>query len=703
MKNNQVIIVGLIYIFALLLSSFFGFPSADFSWSLLKLPLLIYGSLGVICAFILPRLWRTGPRTFFWFILPLIALLATLFLQFRYPQPAVNDISKYVSEFQGNFVTITGKIINNPSLNSQNKVRFLLQVNQVKNLTATVFGKLYVTVPILQGTGLTPGQNITITGSLYEPPTNLNPGGFDFKKYLAKQGIFAGLKGVKITEYGEQKWGFYQLRQRIVKAQIRFLSSPVGPLVSSIVLGGKAVDLPTDIKDNFIQVGLAHILAASGFQIALLLGVLIKLISGFSDRNKLILGAILIIFYVTLTGVQPSIIRAAIMGFGALIGMVTDRKVKRFSFLILTAFMLLIINPLWVFDLSFQLSFLATLGLLTTVDPIVNKLDFLPPTIANLIAIPLAANIWCLPLLIYVFKSVSLYSILINIIISPLIEIISLIGMLSAVLALIFPLLGSLIAVVLYYPTLLLIFLANFSVTLPYSYLAIGQISLFQLIIIYAIIILLWLNHLCAKKWYLFTIFLISLIAIPLIYNNFNLTQVTVLAAQNEPIIVIQNQGKFALISNDNPQNQKYIIQPFLAQQGINNLDIKINLENITQTQFTLNSDVNIAIFDNYLQLNIKDQTWLLFDKHLTNNTDLLLPKNTNPQVILWSGNTALKWLNLAKPQVAIASTNYLPDSVKQTLEKANLKLYITGKDGAIQWREKQGFNTILELANENF
>jgi competence protein ComEC len=693
MAHITVTIFGLVYIFALLLSGVFGFPTSDFSWSSLTLPVLFYGSLGLIIALILPRFWRTGP-SFLGIILPFIAIFATLFLQFRYPQPEMNDISNFVSQFQGELTTVTGKIINNPTLNSQDKVRFLLQVNKVKNLTANISGKLYVTVPLLQGTGLSSGQNLTLTGRLYAPQANLNPGGFDFREYLAKQGVFAGLKGFQVNEYGPQKWGFWKLRQRIVKAQVRFLSSPVGPLVSSIVLGGKAVDLPSDIRDNFIAIGLAHALAASGFQVALLLGVLLHLINGFSEKNKLILGTVVIIFYVSLTGVQPSVIRAAIMGFGALIGMVTERKVRPFGFLVLTALILLFINPLWIFDLSFQFSFLATLGLIVTVKPIVNKLDFLPPTISNLIAIPVAATIWCLPLCIYIFKSISLYSIFVNILVTPLVAGISLMGMLSAFFALIFPFFGSMIAAILYYPTYFLIAIVQFFVNLPYSYLAIGQLSLIQLIIIYTVIILVWLNNLAAKQWHLFAIFIIGLIAIPIIYNNLNLTQVTVLASQNEPIIVIQNQGKFALINKENPNNEKYIVKPFLAQQGINNLDVRVNLKDITNRKFSLNKDVNITIFNNYLQLDIKEQKWFLFDQNLTHNKNLPLGKNSSPDVILWSGNTDFDWLNIGRSKVAIASTNTLNNSVKQTLEKANIKLYITGENGAIQWTQTKGFYT---------
>jgi competence protein ComEC len=701
MLHINVVIVSLTYILALLLSSFFGIPSSNFSWSLLKLPILIYFGLALINALFLHRFWRTAPRTFLGLILPFIAILASLWLQLRYPQPSVNDIGKFVEQFQGDLVTITGKVINNPSLNSQNNIRFLVQVNQVKNLIENLSGKLYVTVPILQGTGLSPGQNVTVTGSLYAPQINLNPEGFDFQKYLARQGIYAGLKGVQINEYGGQRWGFWKLRQRIVRAQVRFLSSPIGPVVSSMVLGRRAVDLPRDIQDIFMMAGLAHILAASGFHVALLLGVLLFFIKNFSEQNKLIIGAIILVFYIFLTGGQPSVLRASIMGFGALIGMVTGRKVRRLSFLILTAFILLLINPLWIFELSFQFSFLATFGLIVTLEPIVKRLDFLPLNIANLIAIPVAATVWCLPLSIYVFKSISLYSILINILVTPLVIFISLIGMLSAGLALIFPLLGSLVASVIYYPTAFLITVVEFFVNLPYSYVAIAQISLLQLIIIYSILLITYFNSFLAKKWYLGAIFIISLVTIPFIYNNLTLTQVTILASQNEPIIIIQDRGKFALITNDNPSNDKYIIKPFLAQQGINNLDSNINLNKVKNRKFVLNEQLAITVSEKEVELDIHNQKWLLFERELSDH-DLKRIKNIFPDVVLWSGNRNVDQINMIAPKTAIALAPHLNENLKQQLAQTKIELYITGQDGAIQWTPKQGFTTMSQIAENS-
>ncbi len=217
----------------------------------------------------------------------------------------------------------------------------------------------------------------------------------------------------------------------------------MGQLVSSMILGSKAVDLPLDIRDSFVQTGLAHVLAASGFQVSLLLGIVLKLTNRLASRSQLVIGLGVLLTYLGLTGLQASIIRATLMGISVLIAMLTDNKVNSLGSLLLAATIILIFNPLWIRDVGFQLSFLATFGLIVTLPTLQTKLTWLPPTIATAIAIPVAASIWVLPLLAYVFHSLLFIVCPVNIVTTPLVTIMMLGGMISAVLALIMPILGT--------------------------------------------------------------------------------------------------------------------------------------------------------------------------------------------------------------------------------------------------------------------
>ncbi|EDX71948.1 hypothetical protein MC7420_5092 [Coleofasciculus chthonoplastes PCC 7420] len=273
------------YILALLSTAVVGLPTRTVTWQEYSLLILSVIGIGIICAIAFPRIWRTGPRPRLWLTASLIAVIALLYVQLRLPQPESNDISQFVSSSaQGQVVTIQGNVETVPRLTRSQKGQFWLEATQLTELesnenrgttTRGVTGKLYVTVPLLQSTGLFPGQTISVTGVLYKPKPAANPGGFDFATYLTKEGAFAGLSGRQVSfpdENQESTWGWWMLRQRIIHAQVRQLGSPTGLLLSSIVLGRKAVDLPYDIRDLFIQTGFAHVLAASGFHVSLILG-----------------------------------------------------------------------------------------------------------------------------------------------------------------------------------------------------------------------------------------------------------------------------------------------------------------------------------------------------------------------------------------------------------------------------------------------
>jgi len=478
----------------------------------------------------LPSWWQVGTKPGVWLAAGAIGLLATIYFQVRLPQLAPNDISKFVageSRNQQQIVTVYGKVTSTPHLTRSRRTQFLLEVTQLDEVkqrqgSISVTGKLYVTVPLLQATNIYPGQAISVIGSLYKPKPATAPGGFDFQAYLAKDGIFAGLKGSQVNSLEEQtklKWGWWAIRQRIIRSQMRWLGNPEGPLVSAIVLGHQAVNLPHNIQDQFVQVGLAHAIVASGFKVSLILGLVLAVTRRLSLKVKFGLGTAALVMYVALTGFHPPVLRAGVMGFGALIALVMQRKRKPLATLLGAATLLLVINPLCIWDLGFELSFLATLGLMVTVPPLIKWLDWLPPALASLVAVPIAAYLWTLPLLLHVFNVVAPYSIIVNILTIPLLSVISIGGILSAFAALVWPLAGSTMAWLLYYPTHLLILLVQFFCQLPGNSVTVSTISALQLSALYGLICLVWLQSWWQRRWWLAGFMAIALLSIPVLYS----------------------------------------------------------------------------------------------------------------------------------------------------------------------------------------
>ncbi|MCW5317822.1 DUF4131 domain-containing protein [Nostoc sp. KVJ3] len=714
---------------------------------------------------VVPNTWQTNSHPRIWLAAGLVGLLATLYFQWRVPQPGVKDISQFVppgnSNNQEQLVIVRGEVASNPRLTRSQRGQFWLEVTQldeVKNdqgsagVSKGVTGKLYVTVPILQTTGLYSSQQIAVTGVLYKPKAASNPGGFDFQKFLKQEGTFAGLIGRQINILDQEpKWGWWQIRERIVRSQVRWLGIPEGPLVSAMVLGSKAVDLPYDIRDLFVQAGLAHALAASGFQTSLILSVILQLTRRAKKATQFTLGFLALIIFLSLTGFQPAVLRAVIMGFAALVGLLLKRKVKQFGSLLLAATLLLVFNPLWIWDLGFQLSFLATLGLVVTVPALVNRLAWLPPAIASLIAVPLAATLWTLPVQLFVFGVVPSYSLLLNIISTPLISIISIGGIISAIAALIWTQAGSFLAAVLHYPTDWLIKLVEFFSNLPGNSVAVGSISTWQLLAIYMLITLVWLVPWWQKRWWVANVIGIGLVFIPLWHSTNTLFRITVLESGTEPIIVVQDRGTVTVINSGDEGTGRFTILPFLQQQGVNQINWAIAtdfqgnesnawLELLQRLpiknfyEYSPNAESSIAtqaiqqelqkyqgfyqpmavgqavktgsivaqlINDQLpiLQLQILDQNWLLVGNVKSKEVQQLVKSGslTRPQV-LWCAPQSLKDLVIAlQPQVAIASSANFDPKVLSELNQSQTKLFFTGRDGAIQWTPDGQFEAFIE------
>jgi competence protein ComEC len=743
MTRTNWIIIGLAYIIGLLSTNLIIDSTSGLVLKRLVILSVILLTLAVVMAIAqrTQRVISSKIKARVCFLACIVAIFAVVYFQLRIPQPQYNDISYQISKSDRILVNVTGTVLNELRLNENQRLKFWLKVAQIDG--KTVSGKLYATLPLLQGTGIYPGQQLSLTGFLYLPPPATNANGFDFKQYLARQGIFAGIQGTKAqVEHKELAWGWWKLRQRIVRSHLQGLGSPVGQLVSSIVLGSKAVDLPRDIRDRFIAVGLAHVLAASGFQTSLLLGLILKLTERIAAKSRLAIGIGTLIIYLGLTGIQASVLRACLMGIAVLLAVTMETKVKPLGSLFLAAVIILLFDPLLINDLGFQLSFLATLGLIVTLPKLQAKLDWLPITIASLVAVPLAASIWVLPLLCYEFNTLATYSIVVNILCTPLITIISLGGMISAMAALIIPAAGSAIASCLFYPTTFLIGIAEFCSSLPGSTWAVGQIPLGMLLATYGLFILIWLSKWWQRRWWLGLILPIVVIISTAIYNSAQV-QIAILATQQSPIIVIQDQSKVILINSGQNNQAKYNLLPFLAQQGINTIDYGLAYDNSSNSstewlaisqrvrtkaifaseshnlpaiktalngtfpeimtksaRLTMDKDLNL------INIQIADYSWLIIGKAA--NTDNVNQKieayikqhhlASQQLVILFSGNIASRWLELLEPKMAIASNDQITHDTKQIIQQKQIEFHNTAVESIIRWTPDQG---IIQAHNQ--
>jgi competence protein ComEC len=243
-----------------------------------------------------------------------------------------------------------------------------------------------------------------------------------------------------------------------------------------------------------------------------------------------------------LAGAQPAVLRAVIMGFAGLIGLALERKIHPLGSLLVAATGLLLWNPLWISDLGFELSMLATLGLLVTAKPLSDWLDRLPSPIASAIAVPLAAYLWTIPLQLNAFGVVSPYSIPANLITTPLISLLSLGGMVSALAALVHPLLGSWTALGLHYPTIALLKVVEFFCQLPGNSIALGTLPLGWMLLLYGLLVLVtWHSGVRRYGWGV----AIGAITLVLVWQLHQSTlQVTALVTAPQPVVAIPKRWR---------------------------------------------------------------------------------------------------------------------------------------------------------------
>ena len=209
-------------------------------------------------------------------------------------------------------------------------------------------------------------------------------------------------------------------------------------LLAGIVFGAKE-QFPDDFLASLRNTGVMHIVAASGMNIAFVAGGCVFVFGRILRRQyAIILASIGVVFYVFMVGMQPSIIRAGIMGLLAFGAVLTGRQQFAFWAVLVSGYGMLVYQPGYLFDLGFQLSFMATLGIicLQPIVPFPKKLFF------EVLSTTLSAQIATVPLLLSMFGTVGMYSLLVNMLILWIIPIVMILGTAGAIVGLISTVVG---------------------------------------------------------------------------------------------------------------------------------------------------------------------------------------------------------------------------------------------------------------------
>ncbi len=271
------------------------------------------------------------------------------------------------------------------------------------------------------------GSEIKLIGKL----KNLNDmiyDNFNYGRYLKSIGYEGLIYIEKFNVIGNNK--IYNMIYKIkdyISNTFRYLYKSKSDLLNSVILGQRE-DLSQDENLMFSRSGTSHIIAISGLHTGILSSIIIFIIGRINKIYKLILLSTIMIFYSIMVGNSPSILRAIIGMIILYLSFFLDRKNDKISTLSFIGILLVANNPYIIYNISFQLSFLATLSIIYFYGFINNKLK------VKMISLTLASNILTIPMIYYNFKGVPLLSVFSNIIIVPFIGIIIYLSILSLIL-----------------------------------------------------------------------------------------------------------------------------------------------------------------------------------------------------------------------------------------------------------------------------
>jgi competence protein ComEC len=421
----------------------------------------------------------TAKEIFIIIILIVIALVRFFFFLPKAPA---------YTEAVGKKVNVQGKVVEAPDVRLYNQRLTINPNNQESNILAVA--------PL--DIGVSYGDIVKVTGTLETPENFITSSGkeFNYERYLANQDIYFIIQNAEIEVISHDHGSFiqallYKLRDSFMKNIGRVISPPESDLADGLILGARG-GFDTDMRNEFISTGTIHIIALSGYNVTIVAEGVMKILGlVFAQTVSIVLGICVIVLFVLLAGASSTAIRAGIMAVIALFARMTGRKYDAGRALVIAALLMIAYDPRVLTDISFQLSFIATFGVLFITPKTIKWIRFLPTKfgLRELVATTIAATIAVLPVLLYSTGIFSIVSLPANILILPLIPItmfmsfiVGMIGFVSVVISTPFAYIAHLL---LFY----ILSVIHFFASLPFASVTIQYFPLLITIILYGLIL----------------------------------------------------------------------------------------------------------------------------------------------------------------------------------------------------------------------
>lgn len=441
--------------------------------------------------------------------LPLPVILLILFLGAARYQASLPDLSDphFIAAYNDRDTRydVTGVVVDFPD--RRDSFTYLrVQTEEIrpnhKRTKTDVHGLLLARIPPEESFHY--GDRILLRGQLETPSENE---AFSYRDYLARQGVYSIMDSTGVALLGTGAGnplmrGIFALKERALDTVYRLWPDPEASLFAGILLGIET-SIPQHVKEDFKVTGTSHVIAISGFNITIVAGLFANFFGRMLNPRRGALAAVIgIAIYTTLVGADAAVVRAAIMGGLSLFARQVGRRQHGINTLAFTAALMSLHNPHTPWDIGFQLSFAATLGLILYADPLsqafvkfasrhipTERAQRLAGPVGEYILFTLAAQITTLPIMAYHFGSISLTAFLANPVILPVQPPIMTLGGLALILGLFWLPLGKLAAPLAWPFVLFTIRAVEVFGRFRRGVLNLGELSLLWVILFYALLL----------------------------------------------------------------------------------------------------------------------------------------------------------------------------------------------------------------------
>jgi competence protein ComEC len=568
----------------------------------------------LFCSLFLYHKTVAGRHRLYFLLFLILLLFGLVRFQFSHNSYSDSNISSKIDKYKDKDIILYGSLAEEPEVKG-NSVRLLIDADSIFSAGTSLRVDGYVLAVIYKNRfkessseKLDYGDLVALTGKLELLPHRRNPGEFDYGEFLRLHGVDAsffsfGYDNISVTGASNQnffeKYFIYPVKKYSIKVVDDLVGNQEGEFLKGLLLGERS-NISKETKEDFVNAGVAHIIAVSGLNVAYVIIITGAVLMVFPVRRdfKILLLVCFLFYYMNLTGNVPSIVRATIMASVFLLSQLFERKPISYNIIAFSAIAILLIDPRQLFDAGFILSYSAVLSIVYFYPKLKNLVvrgkllsmlnedkylhRFINASLALILG-TLAAQIGTLPITALMFKKISIVSLFTNLPAIPLSNFALAAGFLVVICSTFSVWLADVFAGTAAFILHWLLEFINFSANLDFSFVETYSVNLLLLVFYYLIIFILFassrenirarivISILLAANYFLYDSIL----------NADSKVKLSYLDVGNSSSCLISSPGGYNILVNPGTSGENYSsaernVIPYLKSQSIGDVDLLV-------------------------------------------------------------------------------------------------------------------------------